>query len=57
MPITKRKTRSCKCGHLPEVHSKIDGRCLGGTEAGPMSCDCEEAIKVPVWEISEARAE
>lgn len=33
-------TRRHDCGHYRVVHSKVDGRCLGGTKDKPMSCKC-----------------
>ena len=32
----------CTCGHGWRVHSKKDGKCLGGSVEQPMGCDCEQ---------------
>lgn len=39
-PAHANKRKCERCGHLEAVHSKRDGRCLGGTYTNPMSCDC-----------------
>lgn len=38
--MKKETDNECDCGHDYRVHSKTDGKCLGGKEGDPMSCKC-----------------
>lgn len=38
--LTYDQRTRCACKHIMAVHSKRDGKCLGKTVAGAMTCLC-----------------